>query len=416
MPASPQKNPPVRLQESPEQSQHQADRPAGPGLPDGPDQAVGLIQSGSRNSATRHPFAVPLSARDADRIARHAAAADAARFLHPVQQALLHRRGWLAMLAPRACGGAELALPDAVRLEEAVAAIDGSMGWVLTLCAGAGWFAGFLPPDTARAITGTRRLCVAGSGAPTGHADLEGDGYRIGGHWDYASGAPMATHFTLNAVLREHGRPLLDDAGAPRIRAFIVPAAQVAMVPSWGSIGMRASASHSYRIDSQWLPRDHGFTISPATATADGPLYRFPFYSLAFVTLAANVAGMAAHFLQLARPAIGRRRHAMRGLPLLDVPEVAALLRNKEQAHAAARAHFYGVLERAWRRVAAGMALDEDETAELQNASLALVAVSRLAVDELYPYCGLHAAQEAGELNRVWRDFHTASQHSLLLP
>ncbi|MFA9217817.1 MAG: hypothetical protein ACEQSK_12030, partial [Sphingomonadaceae bacterium] len=40
----------------------------------------------------------------------------------------------------------------------------------------------------------------------------------------------------------------------------------------------------------------------------------------------------------------------------------------------------------------------------------------RAAVDELYPYCGLHAAREDSAFNRVWRDFHTASQHALLLP
>lgn len=361
-------------------------------------------------------FALRLAPRDAGRIARHAAAADAARFLHPAQQVLLHRRGWLKMLAPRACGGAELALPDVVRFEEAVAAVDGSLGWVLTLCAGASWFAGFLPPDTARAIIGTHRVCVGGSGAPTGYADVEGEGYRITGRWDYASGAPMATHFTLNAILREHGQPLLDESGAARIRAFIVPAAQVDMEPSWGSIGMRASASHSYRIAGQWLHKDHGFTISAATATADGPLYRFPFYSLAFVTLAANVAGMASHFLQLARPAIGRRKHAMRGVPLLDVPEVVSLLHAKERAHASARERFYALLDQAWALVAVGSALSAEDIAGMQSASLALVAVSRQAVDELYPYCGLHAAHEGSEINRVWRDFHTATQHSLLLP
>jgi alkylation response protein AidB-like acyl-CoA dehydrogenase len=367
-------------------------------------------------ASPRHPHAAPLAGRDAQRILRHAAAADAARFLHPVQQALLHQRGWLKMLAPRSCGGAELALPDAVRLEEAVAAVDGSMGWVLTLCAGAGWFAGFLPPRTARAIIGTRRVCVGGSGAPTGHAELEGEGYRITGRWDYASGAPMATHFTLNAVLREHGQPLLDEQGAPRIRAFIIPAAQVRMEPSWGSVGMRASASHSYRVEGQWLHRDHGFAIRPDAATSPGPLYRFPFYSLAFVTLAANVAGMAAHFMQLARPAIGRRKHSLSGLPLLEAPGVAELLHGKEQAYGAARAHFYRLLDEAWAQVAAGAQLDADGAGALQAASLALVAVSRQAVDELYPYCGLYAAHEASEINRVWRDFHTASQHSLLLP
>lgn len=357
-----------------------------------------------------------LSGRDARRIARHAPAADAARFLHPVQQALLHQRGWLTMLAPRSAGGAELPLPQVVRLEEAVAAIDGSMGWVLTLCAGAGWFAGFLAPDMARAIIGTPRVCLGGSGAATGDAEEEGDGYRISGSWDYASGAPMATHFTLNARLRRDGQPLLDADGKPRIRAFLVPAALVQLVPSWNSIGMRASASHSYRIDGQWLGKEHGFAISPDTATADGPLYRYPFYSLAYVTLAANVAGMAAHFMQLAEECMRHRRHARAGLPLLDVPEVAAMLQDKKDAFAAARARFYAVLDSSWAQVAGGAALDADAMQAVQDRSLDVVAVCRAAVDGLYPYCGLYAAREDSAINRVWRDFHTASQHSLLLP
>ncbi|MGF6114966.1 alkylation response protein AidB-like acyl-CoA dehydrogenase [Janthinobacterium lividum] len=357
-----------------------------------------------------------LSGRDARRIARHAPAADAARFLHPAQQALLHRRGWLTMLAPRSAGGAELPLPQVVRLEEAVAAIDGSMGWVLTLCAGAGWFAGFLAPDMARAIIGTPRVCLGGSGAATGDAEEEGDGYRISGSWDYASGAPMATHFTLNARLQRDGQPLLDADGKPRIRAFLVPAALVQLVPSWNSIGMRASASHSYRIDGQWLSKEHGFAISPDTATADGPLYRYPFYSLAYVTLAANVAGMAAHFMQLAEECMRHRRHARAGLPLLDVPEVAAFLQDKKDACAAARARFYVVLDDSWATVAAGAAVDADGMQAVQASSLDLVAACRAAVDGLYPYCGLYAAREDSAINRVWRDFHTASQHALLLP
>ena len=362
------------------------------------------------------PLLAPLSARDARRIARHAPAADAARFLHPAQQALLHRRGWLTLLAPRSAGGAELPLPQVVRLEEAVAAIDGSMGWVLTLCAGAGWFAGFLAPGMARAIIGTPRVCLGGSGAATGYAEEEGDGYRITGSWDYASGAPMATHFTLNARLQRDGQPLLDAEGKPRIRAFLVPAAQVHLVPSWNSIGMRASASHSYRIEGQWLSQEHGFTISAATATADGPLYRYPFYSLAYVTLAANVAGMAAHFMQLAEECMRHRRHARAGVPLLDVPEVISMLQGKKEAFASARAHYYAVLDDSWATVAAGAALHADAMQAVQASSLALVAVCRAAVDGLYPYCGLYAAREDSTINRVWRDFHTASQHSLLLP
>ncbi|MDI3296661.1 acyl-CoA dehydrogenase [Janthinobacterium tructae] len=357
-----------------------------------------------------------LSERDARRIARHAPAADAARFLHPAQQALLHRRGWLTMLAPRSAGGAELPLPQVVRLEEAVAAVDGSMGWVLTLCAGAGWFAGFLEPELAQAIIGTPRVCLGGSGAATGFAEEEGDGYRITGSWDYASGAPMATHFTLNARLQRDGQPLLDAQGQPRIRAFLVPAALVQLVPSWNSLGMRASASHSYRIDAEWLAKEHGFTIDATTATADGPLYRYPFYSLAYVTLAANVAGMAGHFMQLAEECMRHRRHARAGLPLLDVPDVADMLQDKKDSCTTARARFYAELDDSWATVAGGAVLDDNAMQAVQAASLALVAAARSAVDGLYPYCGLYAAREDSTINRVWRDFHTASQHALLLP
>jgi alkylation response protein AidB-like acyl-CoA dehydrogenase len=359
-----------------------------------------------------------LSDRDARRIARFAFHADTEGWLHPVQQALMHRRGWLRMLAPSALGGAELALPDVVRLEEAIAAVDGSMGWTVTLCAGAGWFAGFLPPGLARRILSTRRVCLAGSGAPTGYADIEGEGYRVDGHWDYASGAPMATHFTFNAILREHGQPLLDAAGQARIKAFVVPAELVEVVPSWRSIGLRATASHSYRIRGRWVHRDHGFDIDPARAREQGPLYRFPFLAFAFVTLSANVAGMAGHFVELAAQSIARRRNRFsgQGEPLIEVPAVRAVLDASRAQLGDVRGRFYARLDAAWARVLAEGRVDDAEAAALQALSMEWVTASRRAVDTLYPYCGLHAAREDSEINRVWRDFHTASQHALLTP
>jgi alkylation response protein AidB-like acyl-CoA dehydrogenase len=205
---------------------------------------------------------------------------------------------------------------------------------------------------------------------------------------------------------------MLDESGAPRIRAFLVPAAAVELVPSWRSIGMRATASHSYRIDAKWIAADHGFAIDAAHATASGPLYRFPFLSLAYFTLAANLSGMARHFLQLAAPAVARRRAA--GGASLN-PAGPLRLQALADELESARDHFYRRLDGAWERVAAGVVLGAEETAAIQAASLALVKACRGAVDETYPYCGLHAAQEGSDINRVWRDFHTATQHSLLL-
>ncbi len=347
---------------------------------------------------------------DIERIRAGAAGAEAARFLLPDQQALIHEQGWLKMLAPRAAGGAEMPLPQVVRLEEAIAEADGSMGWVVTLCAGAGWFAGFLPPDTAQEVIGTRNVCLAGSGAPTGFADKEADGYRITGRWDIASGAPIATHFTLNAIVRGEGEE--------HIRAFVVPAAQVVVEPTWRSFGMRGTASHSYRIDGAWVPASHGFTIDPAHATAPGTLYRFPFMLLAWVTLSANLSGMARHFLHLAHEMVAARRQPPQSAQ--DALAQAAV------ALEGARERMLALLDQAWAQaegsvggtsVAAGAsgispALDN----QLREASMALVIAARRAVGDIYPYCGLRAAQEDSDINRVWRDFHTASQHALFCP
>lgn len=357
-----------------------------------------------------------LSELDVQLIREHAAASDQSRALAPPLQTLTHERGWLRMLAPASTGGAELALPDAVRLEEALAAADGSVAWTVTLCAGAGWFAGFLPPAFAREIIGTPNLCVAGSGARTGFADVEAGGYRLSGSWDFATGAPLATHFTMNAVIRENGMPLIDAGGAPRVRAFIIPARHVQVHDSWRSIGLRATASHSFGVDGVWVGAEHGFDIDAAHATAPGPLYRFPFVSLAYATLAANLSGMALNFVELAVQMLARRRHPATAQPLAAVPAVADALRQARDCMAAARAQFYRLVDAMWETVCRNAEVEPADMRALQAAALDLVAVARRAVDGLYPFCGLYAAHEGSDIGRAWRDLHTATQHTMLLP
>lgn len=359
-----------------------------------------------------------LAAEDAALIRQYAAESERAGMLAAPVQELIHKRGWLRMLAPAAAGGAELALPDVVRLEEAVARIDGSVAWTLTLCAGAGWFAGFLQPSLAREILATKRVCLAGSGAPTGYADVEGEGYRVTGCWDYASGAPMATHFTFNAILRRDGEVLHDEHGKPVIRAFMVPAALVERVKTWRSMGLRATASDAYRVSGQWVAREHAFEIDPARAVAHGPLYRFPFLAFAYVTLAANVAGMAHHFVELAAECIAHRRNrfAEDDSKLIEAPQVAAALADACARLSDARTRVYAALDSAWTSASGEGRVCQPQAEALEAASIEWVSASRAAVDTLFPYCGLYAAREDSEINRVWRDFHTASQHALLMP
>ena len=345
-------------------------------------------------------------------LAAFAAIADTTGALQADQIDCIHDRDWLRMLAPRALGGGELPLPEVVRLEEAISAIDGSCGWVVTLCAGAGWFTGFLPPALGRQIMATPQVCLAGSGAPSGFAEREGEGWRLNGRWTHASGSQIATHFTLNAQLREGGQALLSAQGQPRVQAFVVPASDVRVEPdSWHSIGLRASTSCAFSLQDVRVSAEHAFVIDTAHATAPGPLYRFPFMALAFVTLGACVLGMARHFVALAEPFV--QRH----IPFLDGPSQAsqALWHSSHQALQASRSGFYAALDQTWLSVQQGAPMDSGAETRLVNTTQALVRQCREIVDALYPCCGLQAADPRTEINRVWRDFHTASQHALWL-
>jgi alkylation response protein AidB-like acyl-CoA dehydrogenase len=356
---------------------------------------------------------MPITHEDARTLREAAPEAEALGRLAPAQLALIERRGWFRLLVPRGLGGAELALPQAVRLQEAIAEADGSCGWVVTLCAGAGWFAGFLSPVLAREVVATPGLCLAGSGAATGVAERTADGWRIKGRWAHATGAPHATHFTFNAVLHEDGRALRDASGAPRVRAFIVPAAGVRVLPSWQAIGLRASASQGFEIRGLTVPDARAFDIDPAAATQPGALYRFPFGALAYATLAANLGGMARGFLRLATPLVLDRPVGPAREPLGARPGVRAQLEAAGQALDAARGRCLELLDAAWDRIErSGTPVDEET---LRDAALAWARSAREAVDDIYPLCGLAAADPRTALNRAWRDLHTGTQHALLL-
>lgn len=343
-----------------------------------------------------------LSQEHAAFLREAAQAADSAGQLQPAQRDRIHQERWLHLLIPRAFGGLEIDLPAAVRWEESLAAADGSAGWFVTLCAGAGWFLGFLPPALAAQVAATPSLCLAGSGATTGTAERDGEGWRVHGRWRFATGAPWATHFTFNALLHEDGRPLADAQGRPRQRSFIVPASQVQVEYNWRAMGLRASGSHGFAIEQAWLPAAQSFDVGEGPKT-EGALYRFSFGGLAYATLAANVAGMARGFLQEAAPLLAHRAAQGRS--------DAAAARG---AFDASRARFYEVLDAAWADSLrhAGRC---DEAA-LRDAALAWVAAARAAVDAVYPLCGLRAADMSGDLNRLWRDVQTGAQHAYLAP
>lgn len=345
-----------------------------------------------------------LSEESLELIDSHAGIADIQGYLMEEVVDHIFHEGWFRMLAPKRWGGGGLALPGAVRLEEGLAFADGSVGWMVTLCSGAGWFGGFLPDRIGESVFHDPRLCIAGSGSPTGEAQVVNGGYRVSGNWAYASGIRHATAYTGNCVIFRDGAPLREADGKPVVRAFLFLPGEVRVRDDWQAMGLVATGSHGFSVRDMLIEEERSFIIDATAATDGDVLYRYPFLPLAEATLAANISGMGWRFLDCCQEYFGRR----------PMPEAMALLERARIELAGTRGEFYHALDRSWQSLEQGVTLPAlfETVGEMSHR---LASDFRQWVDRLYPYAGLGAAGIYTTINRVWRDLHTAGQHPVLV-
>lgn len=355
-----------------------------------------------------HP-STQLQAAWVETIRSHAADAEKLGKLHPEQLKLVYQQQWFNLLSPVVYGGLQTPLPKLVAIEEALSWADGSLGWVVTLCCGAGWFGGFLQPAVARQVYADAQVCIAGSGAATGTARTTGEGYIINGSWKYASGVHHATYITVNCLVTKNEEPVLDDDGVQLIRPFILNRADVHLLHGWKYIGMVATGSDAYEAKGVYVDKSRAFEIDAEAAVITEQLYTYPFLQLAEATLAANLAGMAVHFMDLCVPAFAYKTTNIRRVNNANVTVMNNALANTEGQLNQVRRQFFEAVERSWQHPG-----DELLLKQVSYTSRLLAKIARESVDLLYPYCGLAAASPDTEINRVWRDMHTATQHALL--
>ncbi|MGY3213995.1 acyl-CoA dehydrogenase [Mucilaginibacter sp. HD30] len=323
------------------------------------------------------------------------------------QLAIAYSQKWFRLLVPEVYGGKQIALPDLVRLQEAISWTDGSTGWVVTLCSGAGWFGGFIDPEAAKDIFNNEGVCLAGSGAVSGTADINNDGYVLNGTWNYASGAHHATHFTANCTIKRNGETVFDDDGLPLVLPFIIDKKDVSLLPTWKYMGMVATGSHSFKLENAQVLANRCFHIDARYSQIDEKLYQYPFMQLAEATLAVNLSGMAVHFVDLCRDTFEEKQHQPK-LSKTQKDLLWQILDEQTQRLNLARTELFAAVDASW------VETTSESLRDVSHTSRVLAKFAREAVDNLYPYCGLKAAAPDTEINRVWRDLHTAGQHSLL--
>ncbi len=352
---------------------------------------------------------------------------NSSRFINPELAALAEQTGslpdiWLQeiydqklfkIFVPKVLGGLEMDLIAGLRLEEELAKSDASLGWTITLCAGAGWFVGFLKKSLREVIFSDPKACLAGSGHVGGKADFSEGSYKVSGHWTYASGALHATHFTANCVLLENGKSMLAPDGKPKVAAFLLKKDEVEILDGWNYMGMIATGSHAFKTDKIIVPADRCFEILPEKVKLQHPIYSFPFLQFAEATLVVNIVGITFHLQKLIADSFWIRNES-RKFTKKEVSHFKKLIVRETKRVELSKSIFYDAVSVAWSELIKSGEISKEALKKVSVTSRKLTQVCRASNAKLYPFAGLEAAKTQTELNRVWRDFNTVSQHSLL--
>ncbi|RAI91507.1 acyl-CoA dehydrogenase family protein [Algoriphagus yeomjeoni] len=326
----------------------------------------------------------------------------------------IYAEKWFKLFVPKDLGGLGCTLPEALKIEEKLAKLDGSLGWTVTLCAGAAWFVGFMNESVRKDIFPDEKLCLAGSGFVGGKANKVGDKYIISGSWTYASGALHATHLTANCEIFEEGKALLDKKGNTLIKAFVLDRKDMEILDGWNYMGMIATGSHAFKCENLSVPLDRCFEILPEKAQLKAPIYQYPFLQFAEATLAANILGISKHLIELIEQSFWKR-HEYRKYDKKHLRYFQNLLSQQAKKLQKLRDEFYSQVDSSWKELSKNGKISESRLKKISKISRKLTQKCREINGKLYPFAGLEAAKTHTELNRVWRDFNTVGQHALLI-
>src|SRR5437867_8793599 len=257
---------------------------------------------------------------------------------------------------PEAEGGLGADIVTTLQVIEEVARADGSTGWCLAMGINTLRQSAQFAPDVRRQIFFSDPVGIsAGSANPRGRAVAAPGGYRVTGHWFFASGCMHSSAL--------HGACKVFDGDAPRLRpngdqevriAYFYPKSIARIVDTWDVSGLRGTGSHDIEVVDLFVPEERTFSALDRRARVTGPMNRMHGFDLAgcgFCCVGLGVARAAIdEFVELAQVKIPRSSSELlrdRALVQARIGEAEAMLRS-------GRAFLFDTVQQMWDTVLAG--------------------------------------------------------------
>ncbi len=99
-----------------------------------------------------------------------------------------------------------------------------------------------------------------------------------------------------------------------------------------------------------------------------------------------------------------------------DYPVMKAAIHAANVDLKEARSGLYKSVKEVWLRYEGQETASTAELSQIIINAKRCAFIARTEVENLYPWAGMDAIVPETDINRIWRDIHTASQHILLSP
>lgn len=152
--------------------------------------------------------------------------------------------------------------------------------------------------------------------APVGTAQADGEGFRICGQWNFASGVRHCGWIGLGGVAQ------LPDGEAPEYCIFPVRVEECEIIDNWDTLGLRGTGSVGVKLDGAYVPPHRVLTATRVFGSGvpmggeydrEEPMYRMPFLPFFAGAFTAVVLGGAERMVEEFRTRTASRTRVFQG-------------------------------------------------------------------------------------------------------
>jgi indole-3-acetate monooxygenase len=301
---------------------------------------------------------------------------------------------------PKVLGGSELDPVSSLKVIDQLTYADPSTGWV-TMAAGLaiGTGAAYLGDQAVEEIFGGERFpVIAGQGTRPGSAVAQDGGHVLSGSWQFASGIKHSGFI--------HTLGVVEGTGEPRI--FVLPVEQATLIDNWDVMGLRATGSIDYEIDSVFVPEHFSHFAVTENPERGGDLYRLGIINIAGICHSGWALGIARRLMD----ELAKMVQAKAGRPgaLGENQSFQEGFARAEGIRRAARALIFETWTDVTETLARGETPSVDHSTNIRLGTVHVTWAAHEVAKFVYASSGTTGLR-SGKVQQLFRDMHAGTQH-----